>query len=343
MKILTMIDVDNTNSRISPEIRGLDRMKENTLTDRFKMVKNFDLNLLTTFEAVFIHRSGTKAADALGITPSAVSQALGRLRVHYNDALFIRDGKALAPTTVAIGIHEGLADAYDNLVAKLQNISFDSVPTRLVAHCSAYLSTFTLNVMRSVLDEIAPDCEIVHSISNNSITEIEDALIFRKADIIFDVHPHIGHSRVSQQISSEVPVVICRQPHPRLDGTLSIELAQNETYTFLDSESASLLSNRLDVHSMMRQERVCRFISPSLLTIMSMVEASDMLAFVPERFYEKMKNAFNVQKLSIDFTMPTQPVYMVYNKAALNNQFFATLVKKMHDIFQLELQRNAKR
>ncbi|QKN84084.1 LysR family transcriptional regulator [Scandinavium goeteborgense] len=328
-----MIDIENSNLSVSTEVRGLESMKENKLTDRFKLVKNFDLNLLTTFEAVFIHRSGTKAADALGITPSAVSQALGRLRLHFNDALFIREGKALAPTTVAIGIHEGLEDSYDNLIAKLQNISFDSLPTRLVVHCAAYISMFTLNVMRQVLDEISPECEIVHTISHNSITEIEESLIFRKADIIFDTHAHVSHSRISQQISSEAPVIICRQPHPRLNGSLTIEQLHDETYIYLDSESASLLSNRLKVNSMMREDRICRFISPSLLTNISMVESSDMLAFVPERFYEKMKNSFNIQKLDIDFTLPSQPVYMVYNKSALNNQFFSTLVKQMHEIF----------
>ncbi|MCR8999805.1 LysR family transcriptional regulator [Rahnella aquatilis] len=328
-----MIEGENTNFRNTPEIRGLESMKENILTDRFKMVKNFDLNLLTTFEAVFIHRSGTKAADALGITPSAVSQALGRLRVHYNDALFIRDGKALAPTTVAVGIHEGLAEAYDNLIAKLQNISFDSVPTRLVVNCSPYLSMFTMNVMRKVLDEVAPDCEIIHHVSNNSLTDIEESLIFRKADIVFDIHPHISHSRVSQHIADEMPVLICRGSHPRIKGTVTREQAIAEEYIFVDSESASALSNRLNVNKMLQHERKVRYISPSLLSIISMVEVSDLLAFVAERFYEKVKNSFDVQKLEMEFDLPSQPIYMIYNKAALNNQFFATLVKKMTELF----------
>ncbi|AEX53762.1 LysR family transcriptional regulator [Rahnella aquatilis CIP 78.65 = ATCC 33071] len=336
-----MIEGENTNFRDSSEVRGLDSMKENILTDRFKMVKNFDLNLLTTFEAVFIHRSGTKAADALGITPSAVSQALGRLRVHYNDALFIRDGKALAPTTVAVGIHEGLAEAYDNLVAKLQNISFDSQPTRIVVHCSSYISMFTLNVIRKVLDEIAPDCEIVHSSSDNSIAEMEEALIFRKADIIFDAHPHISHSRVSQHIASEAPVMICRRSHPRLSGSVTREQVAQESHIFVDSESASLLSNRLSINTLLQFDRKCRFISPSQLSIISMVESSDMLAFISERFYQKMKNSFDIQKINLEFDFPSQPVYMIYNKAALNNQFFSLLVRKAADVFLQDLQKNS--
>lgn len=309
-------------------------MKDSTITGRFKTVRNFDLNLLTTFEAVYIHRSGTNAADVLGITPSAVSQALGRLRDYYHDPLFVREGKKLAPTTIATGIHEGLAEAYDNLIAKLQNVSFSSVPTRLIVNCSPYISMFTINVMRYILDEIAPGCKIIHNTNNNSINDVEESLIFRKADIVFDAHPHLSHSRVSQQLFAETPVVICRKSHPRLNGSLTHEQSNAEQHIFLDSESANILVERLNIDLLLRRERNCRFTSPSLLTILSMTEASDMLAIVPKRFYEKLKSAFDVQQLAIDFKIAPLPVYMIYNKAALNNQFFATLVRKMTNHFQ---------
>lgn len=329
-----MLNAENTNPRISSEVKRLDMTKENTLTGRFKTIRNFDLNLLTTFEAVYIHRSGTNAADVLGITPSAVSQALGRLRDYYHDPLFVREGKKLAPTTIATGIHEGLAEAYDNLIAKLQNVSFSSVPTRLIVNCSPYISMFTINAMSRILDEIAPECTIVHSTNNNSISDVEEALIFRKADIVFDAHPHLSHSRVSQQLFAETPVVICRKSHPRLSGSLTREQSNAERHIFLDSESANILVERLNIDILLRGERHCCFSSPSLLTIVSMVESTDMLAIVPRRFYEKLKNAFDVQSLAIDFNIAPLPVYMVYNKAALNNHFFAALVRKIADHFQ---------
>lgn len=57
-----------------------------------------DLNLLKVFEAVFRERHLTRAADALSITPSAVSHALRRLREHLGDALFRREGHSMVPT-----------------------------------------------------------------------------------------------------------------------------------------------------------------------------------------------------------------------------------------------------
>ena len=65
-------------------------------------LKKFDLNLLVIFECIYQHLSISKAAESLYITPSAVSQSLQRLRAQFNDPLFIRSGKGIAPTTTGL-------------------------------------------------------------------------------------------------------------------------------------------------------------------------------------------------------------------------------------------------
>ena len=40
--------------------------------------------------------------------PSAVSQSLQRLRAQFNDPLFIRSGKGIAPTTTGLNLHHHL-------------------------------------------------------------------------------------------------------------------------------------------------------------------------------------------------------------------------------------------
>ena len=44
-----------------------------------------DLNLFLTFEVIYTQRNLTKAAQVLGITQPAVSNALARLRNTFND------------------------------------------------------------------------------------------------------------------------------------------------------------------------------------------------------------------------------------------------------------------
>ena len=59
---------------------------------------DLDLNLLRVFKAIYIEGNLTRAGAVLGVSQPAVSNALARLRVHYNDPLFFRSGKHMCPT-----------------------------------------------------------------------------------------------------------------------------------------------------------------------------------------------------------------------------------------------------
>jgi len=72
-----------------------------------------DLNLLRVFDTLFEQRSVTRAAARLGLTQSAVSHALGRLRQALGDPLFVRGSAGLQPTARA-SASRGLAPAFWN-------------------------------------------------------------------------------------------------------------------------------------------------------------------------------------------------------------------------------------
>ncbi|WP_284356880.1 LysR family transcriptional regulator [Pseudomonas putida] len=61
-------------------------------------ITSIDLNLLKVFEALYEEGGAGRASIRLGITQSAVSAALARLRVVYADHLFERTGRGLRPT-----------------------------------------------------------------------------------------------------------------------------------------------------------------------------------------------------------------------------------------------------
>lgn len=42
----------------------------------FRTLRNIDLNLLTIFEAVYVHKGIVNAAKILNLTPSAISQSI---------------------------------------------------------------------------------------------------------------------------------------------------------------------------------------------------------------------------------------------------------------------------
>lgn len=74
-------------------------------------IADIDLNLLKVFEALHDESSASRAALRLGITQSAVSAALRRLRDVYADQLFVRTGRGLAPTLRANQLKPVVSDA----------------------------------------------------------------------------------------------------------------------------------------------------------------------------------------------------------------------------------------
>lgn len=61
-------------------------------------IRNLDLNLLKTLDALLDERSVTRAATRLSLTQPMVSGMLTRLREAFNDPLFIRAPHGMVPT-----------------------------------------------------------------------------------------------------------------------------------------------------------------------------------------------------------------------------------------------------
>ncbi|MDM7928818.1 LysR family transcriptional regulator [Blastomonas fulva] len=84
-------------------------------------LRTFDLNLLRVFEAVINDNSVTKAADKLGMSQPAVSNALNRLRHQLGDPLFVRTPLGMDPTPkareLAKAVNSGLTAIRAGLLA----------------------------------------------------------------------------------------------------------------------------------------------------------------------------------------------------------------------------------
>jgi DNA-binding transcriptional LysR family regulator len=88
-------------------------------------MREMDLNLLRVFDALVELRSVTRAADRLGLTQSAVSHALGRLRRTVGDPLFVRWPGGLQPTARALEIAPGIRQGLAQLRGALSPLPFD--------------------------------------------------------------------------------------------------------------------------------------------------------------------------------------------------------------------------
>ncbi|MEB2528712.1 LysR family transcriptional regulator [Kocuria rosea] len=92
-----------------------------------------DLNLVRVFVAIHETRSLTLAGKQLFVTQSAVSQALGRLRQHFDDPLFERVGREMRPTPVADDVFVGFREALTRIERTLDDVhGFDATNSERV-------------------------------------------------------------------------------------------------------------------------------------------------------------------------------------------------------------------
>ena len=80
---------------------------------------------LRTFITVLEETSVSKAALRLGVSQSAVSHTLDRLRLAFDDALFVRDGRGIIATAKAASLHEPIESILNNLRLLVEQREFD--------------------------------------------------------------------------------------------------------------------------------------------------------------------------------------------------------------------------
>lgn len=78
-------------------------------------LRRLDLTLLLVFLGLVRHRKALRVAAELGLTQSAISQALKRLRDVFGDPLFLRRPHGLEPTATALALEAPVARAVEAL------------------------------------------------------------------------------------------------------------------------------------------------------------------------------------------------------------------------------------
>lgn len=89
-------------------------------------LRRLDLTLLLVFLGLLRHRKAAAVARDLGLTQSAVSQALRRLRDVFDDDLFLRRPHGMEPTAAALALEMPVSQAVSSLRSALRSVrAFD--------------------------------------------------------------------------------------------------------------------------------------------------------------------------------------------------------------------------
>jgi DNA-binding transcriptional LysR family regulator len=129
-----------------------------------RQFEKLDLNLLKVFEALWQHRNMTRVAEALHITPSAVSHAMRRFRDILGDPLFVKEKQSMLPTAACERLAPAILNALNDIRKALGEFTeFNPLTShqRFVIAMQESLELGVLPTLLSTLEKVAPNVQVV--------------------------------------------------------------------------------------------------------------------------------------------------------------------------------------
>ncbi|MGF1696860.1 LysR family transcriptional regulator [Vibrio lamellibrachiae] len=267
-----------------------------------------DLNLLRTFLVLSQELNMRKASERLFVSQPAISQALQKLRNHFDDELFVKVHGGLQPTSFSESLADSITPHLDALSTSLNQVhEFDpikidqkitiAVPPIILANVSGPLFL--------KIKEFAPNADVeIFSWSQTTLEEI------RNGHILLGVHYDINDSKeiYSHKLSAIEGRAVVREDHP-------LNKEECDVSEFAGYEHASVISRGWNDHYTLSAkimndygvEAKVGFRSELILAVIDVTQNTDMIMpqsnLFPIENYPKLRSikpTFNGKPYEID-------------------------------------------
>ena len=180
-------------------------------------LRTIDLNLLLALDVLLTERNVSRAAARLGMTQSALSHALKRLRVAFDDPLLRRGSRGMEPTERALSLHEPVKA----VLAEIHSL----VSTRIVFNPAVTRRTFKLSMSDAMSVEALPQIvrELRRSAPNIDLRvttsgprEACARILDDEVELAIGVFPHVPAGISRRELYRDVLVCVADKYNPRL-------------------------------------------------------------------------------------------------------------------------------
>ncbi len=282
-----------------------------------------DLNLLRVFDALIEERSVTRAGERLGLTQSAISHALSRLRYVLDDDLFVRGAEGMQPTRRASEIAPRLRQGLLQLQLALTPADFvpEETSRRFTVICGEYVGAIFVPALVARLREAAPRAEIRIRPSNRGVAE---PLVAGRADLAIGSFRRIPEWFAAERLFEETRVWVLSDRHPAAWQELTLERLAELPHIIISAtgEDEQAVAGYVVDHGLerlvMRSEvgllqgalaargltRVIGLTTPHFLAALAVVSHSDMTAPLPRRLAAAFAGAYRLKLFEPPYASP---------------------------------------
>jgi DNA-binding transcriptional LysR family regulator len=278
----------------------------------------FDLNLLVVFDTVIEEKNLTRAGQRLGMSQSAVSHALARLRHMLKDELFVRTPEGMSPTPRAERMIEPVRAALQELRITLEADAFDAAQSSrsFVIAANNYGARAVVPKLVRKAAALAPS--VLIEARPIGRLPIFDQLDSGAVELVLGPLGDGGDRFKCASLLEDDYVVILSNQHPVLaEPDLSIEQFSSLPHIIVTSsgDDTQFIDEALAEHGLARRI----YAKITLHSLISVLIASKALAVVPRRVAADLVAISSVAMRPLPFASPRITLSMIWHRR-LDNQ-----------------------
>ncbi|HSC87153.1 MAG TPA: LysR family transcriptional regulator [Polyangiaceae bacterium] len=264
---------------------------------------SIDLNLLVVLRALLTERHVSRAATRIGLSQSATSHALARLRELYDDPLLVRSGRTLVPTPRARALlpalERGLADLS---VAVAGQPPFDPSTDRrsFTLGMADYIQAVAMAPLLRAVEREAPGIDLVVLSRADLATEVQSGQLDLAVHVDGPLTPGLSSSGV---LFEDDFLCMVRNQHPAIGKKVTLEqyLEARHVMVAPAGTSGSFVDSELERRGLSR--RVALRVS-NFLVAPVVVSQTDYISTMPARLARQLAARYELRLLPPPIEMP---------------------------------------
>lgn len=292
-----------------------------------------DLNLLRVLDVMLEERSVTRAGARLGLSQSAVSHALNRLRYALSDELFVRGPNGMQPTPRALEMGPRVHAALTQLQTAIATADFSPATSerRFVVASGSYACAVLGPPLVSRMAELAPLAELAIGQYGFDVFDRVDA---HRVDFVIGgvvtapprfVREVIAQERLAWLVRADHPLArldkveledLVSAPHVVISGAaLAEDIPERRGLVIRASwEDAGAFENALAARGLTRRVGVS---VPDSYSAIAVVARSDMVTLIPRRLAQLSAESGRLKLIEPPYPSTPVDIGLIYLKERL--------------------------
>jgi DNA-binding transcriptional LysR family regulator len=261
-----------------------------------------DYNLLSALDVLLAEGSVAGAAKILGISESAMSRTLQRLRTATGDPLLVRAGRRLVPTPHAAALHERVRP----LAAEVKSVLQPAVRTLDLAALEqiftiraneGFVDSFAARLVAAV-NEAAPGVRLRFAPKpDKDVRPLREGLVDLEIGVLGDTGPEVK----IQALFQDHFVGVVRPSHPLASGEVTAR-SYAACGHVVASRRGRMRGPVDDALAALGLQRRVVVVVPGFPAVLAIAAASDLVGLVPSSFVRAAQGGLAVHA----FALPVQ-------------------------------------